>query len=151
MEELVTPTHGHVLDLASTMAQEDRLEVWDAFHWEPREALEQSLARSADPKAWIIDGSVKCIFGVYKTSPISVVAVPWFLASHDLPKYARRFLRCSKWVVEDWKRQYPRMENYVDARHTRSIRWIEWLGFTLYPPINFGIEQKPFHPFDMVT
>jgi hypothetical protein len=50
-------------------------------------------------------------------------------------------------VVERWRKRYGRMTNYVDARHTKAVRWIKWMGFEVLPAIPLGPQQALFHPF----
>ena len=44
---------------------------------------------------------------------------------------------------------HPVLRNVVDARNTVSIRWLEWLGFTLGTPQPMGVCGLPFIPFEM--
>jgi hypothetical protein len=44
---------------------------------------------------------------------------------------------------------YPQLENHVDARNRRALRWLGWLGFTIEAPAPWGVEGRPFHRFWM--
>jgi len=44
---------------------------------------------------------------------------------------------------------YSHLENWVDARNTKAINWLRWLGFTVHDPVPFGVAGLPFHRFDM--
>ena len=42
---------------------------------------------------------------------------------------------------------YDRLENRVDARNVPAIRYLRWLGFTLWPVMPWGHAGLPFYPF----
>jgi hypothetical protein len=41
------------------------------------------------------------------------------------------------------------LENVVDARNTKSIRWLRRMGFEVLPAAPLGVEGRPFHLFVM--
>ena len=71
------------------------------------------------------------------------------LGTIDLNFHSRKFLRESRRVVSLLAEEFPVMENYVDARNTASIRWLQWVGFSVYYPKPYGRDNLPFHRFDM--
>jgi hypothetical protein len=44
---------------------------------------------------------------------------------------------------------FPVLENMVDARNTKSIKWLKRLGFTFGPPLPHPHSGLPFYPFEM--
>lgn len=147
---IVKANAEHAAELAQTMGDADRAEVWASGRHTPLRALERGLEVSRDARAWLRDGKVICLFGVGHFTPLSIEASPWMLGSRDLPRYAREFARGSKLVVARWREQYPILRNFVDVRHTVAVRWIGWLGFTLLPAVPYGREGELFHPFESV-
>ena len=59
------------------------------------------------------------------------------------------FARKSKGYVLRMSKEFPILENYVDARNTLAKRWLKWCGFTIEPPVEYGPEGLPFHLFHM--
>ena len=71
------------------------------------------------------------------------------LTAHELPDHARFFLRRNRFYVAEIRSKYRLLLNFVDARNTMAIRWLEWLGFDVAPARPLGPENMPFHPFKM--
>lgn len=148
---VVYATEEHVYELADTMAEADRAEAWAASHATPLEALMSSYAASRDTRqAWIVNGRVLAMWGVGFVTPLDAVGMPWMLGAADLPKHGRAFARGSKIIAAEWHKRYPMLRNFVDARHTVAVRWVEWMGFTVSPAVPYGTEGFPFHPFEYV-
>ena len=148
---IVEATHEHAVELAETMGEADRAEVWAGAHHTPGEALMRCLRGSRDTKhSWLVDGRVMAMWGVGHYTPLSVEATPWMLGSRELPTHARTFARGSKMIAAQWKARYPILRNFVDARHTLAVRWVQWIGFNLLPAIPYGPDGVLFHPFESV-
>jgi hypothetical protein len=90
-----------------------------------------------------------CIFGVKEGSLLQPVARPWMIATPELSFHASKFLRGSVGVVEIWKQQFGFMENWVYEKNVEAVRWLQWLGFSVYYPSPFGPYNLPFHRFEM--
>lgn len=148
--EIVPATTAHAEALAPVLRQADVLEVWAAGRRRPLEALLLSAAASRDARAGLADGRVVCMFGVADVTFISDYHVPWLLGAEELPQHARAFLRLNREYMAGARILYPVLKNWVDARNAQSIRWLRWLGFTILPAKPYGVDQLPFHPFEMV-
>lgn len=73
--------------------------------------------------------------------------IPWMLATPRAEEFTRDFIiEGRRWVGEMLER-YGHLVNYVDARNTKSIRWLRKLGFRIHEPEPFGVQQLPFHKF----
>jgi hypothetical protein len=44
---------------------------------------------------------------------------------------AREFIRQSRRYVALMQERFPRLENYVHAGNSLSLRWLKWCGFTI--------------------
>lgn len=139
---------SHCEQLALVMRRADVDEVWAAGHVTPLAALRRSLAASRDAGAGFIDGQIACAFGVAPATVLGASGCPWMLGSDLIEQHAVGFLRRSAVVVARWKQDYDRLANFVDARNTRAIEWLRWLGFTIHPAAEYGEERLPFHLFD---
>lgn len=93
-------------------------------------------------------------FGIYGVAPSGTpdVGCPWMLATPDLVKHQKFFLRNCARAVESLHDGYPLLFNYVDARNEVHIKWLRWCGFTfinLHP--KFGVERRPFYEFVRIS
>tara|TARA_Y100001963_G_scaffold83655_1_gene115939 strand:- start:3694 stop:4032 length:339 start_codon:yes stop_codon:yes gene_type:complete len=98
------------------------------------------------PFTILADGVPAAMFGAGPAA--SGVGVIWLLGTDLLLGNTTRFLRESRFWMEQCARPYKLLFNYVDARNTVHIRWIEWLGFTfINQHDDFGVERRPFLEF----
>ena len=135
--------------LALVLRQADREEVEALTGRDPREALVESVERSAAAWAALANGELVCLFGVVPMSLVGVTGIPWLLGSDAVTRYGRPFLRRNRAYLREMLREFPVLRNVVDARNTVSIRWLGWLGFTLGTPEPMGVCGLPFIPFGM--
>ena len=135
--------------LAPRLRQADIDEVEAATGSDPLEALLTSLRHSEEAFVWEVDGEVVCMFGVAGASLMSDRGSPWMLTSDVLVHHARVFLRGAREAIAYWKKDYSYLCNFVDARNTQAIRWLQWLGFDILPPRAFGPQDMMFHIFEM--
>lgn len=147
--EVAPATVEHARELAHNMREPDRAEVWAAGHLMPEQATVTSLAASRDAWAGLADGRVVCMFGVGAPMICSVTGVPWLLATAELERHARPFLRRNRKMLRKMMKDYGVLRNHVDARNEKAVRWLRWLGFKILPPEPFGVDRLPFHPFEM--
>lgn len=132
--------------IAERMREADRREVMASHGLSPLAAACSSVQASLDPMAALVDGEVMAIFGVAENGN---VATPWLLGADGVEQYHFAFLRLSRGWIKDMRSRYALMRNWVDARNEVSIRWLRWLGFEIQKPEPYGIEGRPFHPFEM--
>ena len=141
-------TEADLIALAECMREEDKAEVYAAEGKSPLRALQDANKVSRDTyTAW--DGDdILCSLGIIPLTLVGGTASPWFLSSTHLPKHPRALLFNSRHVVDAWAGQYDLLVNWVDARYTKSIRWLRKLGFTIHDPLPYGYSQLPFHMFE---
>ncbi|WP_208539341.1 hypothetical protein [Algihabitans albus] len=136
-------------ELAPRLRPADRREVMASHGHRPLQALIQSLRHSDLAWAGLIDGEVLALWGAGTTALLGRQGAPWLLAGRGLERHKRSFLRLSRENLARLQARYDYLENWVDARNTRSIRWLRWLGFTLEPAAPHGRFGRPFHRFWM--
>jgi hypothetical protein len=142
---IIIPAHSdHLLWMANNMSEEDREEC-AAMGLGPLQALQIGLEHSVT--AWtalkVPEHRPLCMFGVMPMEGIlSGMGAPWFLSTPELRKYAVRFLKDCDPYLNRMLDIFPTLVEYVDARHTRGIKWLKWLGFTLTGP-------EPWGPFGL--
>lgn len=144
----ILPTKAEdIAYVAARMREADVQDVWAAGHKKPYDALAFSVARSLEAKTGAVDGRPICIFGVGPITLLSDMGVPWLLSTDEMPRHALKFLKESKLCVRDWRKRYSVLANMVDCRNRIAIKWLKWLGFQIYPPVSYGPDKLPFHPF----
>jgi len=146
--EVVQAKPEHAKFIAENMKQADVDEVWASAKHTPKEAIVSSISLSQEAWAGLGDGEPIIIMGVVKQDMLNR-AVPWMLGTDALPLFTRPFLRDAKAMNNRWLKECGFLFNYVDARHTVSIRWLEWMGFEVMEAEPFGPYNMPFHNFYM--
>lgn len=97
------------------------------------------------------DGITIAVFGVGPCEDLGEdhdIGVPWMVGTNELDKCGRELMAEARSCLKIWHRFYPTLMNVVDARNTKSIRWLKRLGFTLRAPEPMGVGGLLFHPFD---
>lgn len=113
----------------------------------PSEALRRTIAFSLESWAGLVGGEPVCVFGLGIGSLGGGVGRPWLMGTPRLEQHAIAFLRRNRAMVARWLDLCPVLENWVDARHSVSMRWLGWLGFSLDDAAPFGPYRLPFRRF----
>jgi hypothetical protein len=90
-----------------------------------------------------------CFFGVPPFSLLGDIGRPWMLGTDKAHQFPRVLVVEGRRYVERMLGLYPHLVNYVDARNTRSVRWLARLGFTVHAPHPHGEAGLPFHRFEL--
>lgn len=142
-----SPTAEDMRVLARDMREADVLEV-TALHTEPLiEIIMSAVEQSVSAWSFRADGELVCIFGIVPQTPTSDVGVLWMLGTDAVDRHALEVTRSARDWLNEAQRVFPRLENYIDARNTRSIAWLKVLGFRFEDPIPLGPFGLPFHRF----
>ena len=142
--EIVPAAPAHVAPIAAHMREADRREVWTSHRHTPLQALEASLAASTLAWTCLVDGIPAFMWGVARRgSLLSTTGAPWLLGTSAMWRVQRDFLRQCPAYVAAMQAAFPRLENYVHAENSVSLRWLRWLGFAIDTgtPWLFGGEQ----------
>lgn len=139
----------HIGPIAERVRPADRAEIYACCSLPPYEALVRSYAVSDHSWTALFDGEPACMFGVTHASLITDTGRPWMIGTELLDQHQLSFLRACKPFMVNIERQYARLENYVDVRNTRAVRWLKWLGFEVGSPEAYGYLKLPFHKFTM--
>jgi hypothetical protein len=134
--------------LAKNLRDEDKAEVSAASGLDMEVALERGYLHSKICKTICMsDGTPAAIFGVADTG-IKGLGSIWLLATPDLLKVQRQFLRECRKGISDISQGYTCIFNYTDARNTVHHRWLKWCGFTFIKQHDqHGLGQIPFLEF----
>jgi hypothetical protein len=104
-------------------------------------------------RRWIIVdkyGNGVCMMGV---RPINNdVGVPWLLGTDSLNDIKIFFMKISKIVISEMKKQFKLLVNFVDSRYDKSVKWLKWCDFKFdNDTVLFGTMKVPFYRFEMRT
>ena len=140
---------GDIAVLVRNMRDHDIQEVNAATHMGISNAVQTSVDLSSYSKTGLVNDELVCMWGVCPISLLSGSGSPWMLGTDLIKEKQRIFLRRSKPWLDDIRKDYRYLENFVDARNTLSIKWLKWLGFEMDEAEPYGIHGEPFHKFTM--
>lgn len=146
---ILEATPAHAIAMAPRLRPADVAEVRASSGRTPRDALLASLRRSTQAWTGFVDDAPACIWGVGPLSLACGRGCPWLLGTAQVEQHPREFLRQSRVFLREMLATYGELENVVDARNRRSLRWLAWLGFTIAPAKPHGFLGLPFHAFRM--
>jgi hypothetical protein len=149
--EIVQATLEHAQRMAPRLREADIEEIWASSMSKPEQSLTRGVSCSSHAWTGLVDGEPACIFGVVPVSFMSGIGVPWMLGTPLVEEHATAFLRRNRRYVKHMTRAYNYLINYVDDRNVKAIAWLEWLGFTVSEPQQFGALGMPFRRFEMRT
>ena len=132
--------------IAQNMRQCDKDEVWASDHKTPSQAMSEGLERSIFA-CTVENGKPICMFGICPYTVCGDTASVWMLATDDLDKIKRTFVRYSREFIDKMLEYYPKLENMVDARNIKSVRWLKSLGAEIKDEETYGAEKMKFHYF----
>lgn len=141
------PNIQNLLYIASNLRESDREELKASNADTPIDVLFESYELSSFAEVIYLDDEPAIVYGLTPLSVLAGVAAPWLLATPALDKIPKLLLRYSPDGVAFMLRRYRTLMNYVDARNTRTIRWLAWLGFDIHPAVPYGLRGEPFHLF----
>lgn len=136
--------------VAANLRDADRDEVLAAAGVDPRLALPQFIAEGREVWAAGVEsnGRAEILFGVDPIPYVEKAGVIWLLSTPVLYQYPVEFVSRSKELLDKFHERYELLTNYIDARNSRHIRWLKFMGFTLIRRVDrFGAQSLPFIEF----
>ena len=147
----------HAEEIAGRLRQADKDEVWASHHYKPYEAIvisfEMSLFNHKRNKhfCWTMfwKGKPEAIFGLCCGCMLTGIYVPWLLGTDKIDEFKKSFLQASKRYVDIMLNDNGEyLVGYVDARNTKSIKWLKHIGFEVQDNAKpYGKDKLPFHFF----
>lgn len=138
--------------IADNLKPADREEVHATLgHRRYADALRLSVTMAASVRVAVSAyGEPIAILGVQTVSLIYNTGAPWMLTLNYCKSHRRALMTLGHQYTAAMLERYSELENYVDARHTESVAWLQRLGFTLDEPKPYGPLRLPFHRFHKV-
>ena len=139
------PTAARVQHIARMLRYQDRLEVLYSHGITGEDAVFSSwrnaeICRCIDGD----DGTAVGICGVTRGRTI------WLLGTDELlatTSHRRQFLRGARRWVDGLMADHPLLENWALWSNRDTLRWLEWLGFTIDTPQPMGRSAQLFAHF----
>jgi hypothetical protein len=153
MPELGNAFMRHTKNIARHLRVCDQNEIRAASGREPYDVIME--AYSLPGKKWIV---MRCdhnlnipiaIYGVVIHPKEEGAGIPWMVATNDLKKIKSFVIRQSRACIDEAKKGFKYLYNFVDKRNEDSIKWLKACGFKIHDAIEYGAEQRLFHKFDM--
>jgi hypothetical protein len=145
MIEITEMTLAHAYALSRDLREADRLEV-EGLGLIPRHSMRKSYYESILKKTVLVDGNVAACFGG-SGSILGHILHPWLMTSPRVEKCYFTLAHLYREQVKSMLASYPRLENFCDARYTKSLRLLKIVGFTVEKPEPFGKLGMPFCKF----
>ncbi len=136
--QIIPARASHIRSIARRMRKADRDEVFASSRKTPAQALAYSLRKSSLAYTGMVDGRPEVMFGVGDINILAEIGAPWLLGTDAVEANSVAFLRRSVRWREQLLARYRVLRNLVDDRNTVSKRWLGWLGFKLFDPIEVG-------------
>lgn len=121
-----------MVDLAADLRPEDLAEIEATSDLSPAETLVTSLMLSDHAWVILVNEEPVCVFGAAPSGTPSSGLV-WMMGSPrmDTPAVALAVLRATRPYLDAMHVAYPHLWNMIDARHDKSMKWLEWCGFSV--------------------
>ena len=100
---------------------------------------------SDEAAAFRVDNKLLGITGVVSHSVMGGIGNPWLLTSIHAPSYPVTIMKETKYYVDKWSKEYDVLIAYIDSRYERALKWAEWAGFIIHPPVPYGINGELFN------
>tara|TARA_R100001510_G_C7651328_1_gene208990 strand:+ start:2131 stop:2643 length:513 start_codon:yes stop_codon:yes gene_type:complete len=133
--EIVKAKLSHAEYLQHHLRETDRRECLIANCTPWRALLYPLKSKSAETYTTLIDDVPAMMFGVVPIDQYNVGRI-WMLCSDQVEEHQKSFVKFSYNIVEYFQNKYYLLENIVPVEHTKTIKWLEYLGFF--------IHRKPF-------
>lgn len=139
-----------VLAIAPNLRPEDVRECQAQTLLAPLAAMEFVMRHAVRAWTGLVDGVPVCMFGVSRMVAVGTdVGTPWLFGTPLIDKYERSFLRRNRDMVREMSALFSVLENWVDIRNHKAVRWLRWLGFEIHEPEPHGPLGRLFYRFTM--
>lgn len=147
--EFTEPTEEGIEHIAENLREADREEAFATFgHRRYLDGIRLAIAASRDVVMAITAyGEPTALFGVGTVSVLYNTGCPWMIATDSAYQYRRAFIECGRTYTRAMLGEYDALENHVDVRNTKSVAWLQRIGYRIGAPEPYGVLGMPFHSF----
>lgn len=127
---LVKPTEFHIRYVADNCRWDETAEA-KALGLDLHAAINESVERAEECWAVVDQNDFPCcIFGVGRTPTVQGARV-WMVATPAVYQCKKLLVLMPRLYLGQWLKTYGRLENFCLSTNTRSIRWLQRLGFQM--------------------
>lgn len=144
---MLTIVPGEVPSDTLVFRPEDERECLSGSGMSAREAIKKAIESGHAEVFMAVDeqGIPVVYWGAATTPDDESTAWVWLLATPELLRHGRQFLRESKRWIAALHTQFPVINNFVDSRNAVHIEWIKRMGFNVeYDYTTQGVDGTPF-------
>jgi hypothetical protein len=143
--EVREPTPSDVLTLGALMRDADHEETVRAGFDSGIDALIESIKMSDLIYIAVVDDEPVAMWGLVLGPMMSLTGAAWLLTGTGIERYKMTFLKTARRVIAGFSERCPNgLFAFIDAEYDKAIRWAEWLGFEVSPPVPHPTTGKPF-------
>lgn len=139
---IVNAVSGHVSMMCEALRPNDKEELKD-FGVTAKRALWRSWRASMIRKAAFVDGEIAALWGIVG-SPLGIEGNIWLLTGTSIERAKYTFIKEARREVHEALEIFPMLTGVVSIRYTQAVRFLELLGFTVFPA-----ENGPYSTFRM--
>lgn len=141
-------TKEDLISLAPRLRQADKDEFIANMGLPPELILPEAMLEGTCTGSVNEMSEVIMALGSHPVEGSDNTAVVWMVSSDDIFDYPSRFAAISKAAMEGLHQDHELLVNFIDARNTKHIQWLKWLGFKMVRRIDkFGPFSLPFIEF----
>jgi len=122
-------TEDHLKVLSVSLDHVDMTEILAGTGNGIYESLTEAASISKECLTVMSSEGVVGVFGLATCLTDKQVGFPWGFFTNTLRDLPFVLLKHSKQMIEDWNDTFPTLRVYVLNNNTRSIYFLEWLGF----------------------
>jgi len=149
--EVLDDSHEKEVEaVVNNLKPEDRLEIMASSGVSFPQFIAMSGWKLSARKWLILKGEEPiAVFGVVAHDKYPETGVPWLLSTKRIKTIKSFLVRNSKKYIDEMRKTYSYLFNYVDERNIFSVKWLQWCGFKIWSPTPKGVLGLKFHLFDM--
>lgn len=114
-----------------------------------QETITTCIGRSEEAVAIRQDQKLLGVTGIVSHSITGGAGSPWLLTTIHAPSYPKTVMKETRYYVNKWSEDYDLLISFIDSRYEKALRWAEWAGFTIHPPVPYGINGELFNPIEI--
>lgn len=146
--EYVLPTEEYADYIADNLKKADYIEVVGLVGKDVRREVKASIKASDWSRICLIDGVPAFVFGVRTTDIFRNIGCVWMLTTDKTQEHKVFIGKLTKKYLRKFLEHYSMLFNYVDAGNTFTLRWLAFLGATIYEPTPEGVFGLPYRRFE---
>ena len=138
-------TNSDFAYVARHLRESDLIELRAAGHADPVAIVSAGWMWGGWKRVAVVSGRPAAVFGVSPSSEADT-GLPWMLATDYIRQIPRGVIIKSRDEVGRMQQKYGMLKNLVHRDNAISMKWLEWLGFTIdRTPIGPGGRFFLFH------